>query len=120
MKDKIIDYLVNEGIEITISKDMKPDGYGVYYDLNTQMKSHAHLVFSEDRFKIYKRYDEVCISPIFTDQYMEIEDIIDFICWEVKDCMYGRDFMSDRWEKLLIKQNILTKNIQTTTIVSYS
>jgi len=118
MKDQIIDYLVNEGIEITISKDMKPDGYGVYYDLNTQMKSHAYLVFSEDIFKIYKRYDEVSTPPSYTDM-SNIEDVIDFICWEVKDCMYGRDFMSERWEKLLIKRNILTKNVQTTTTVIY-
>jgi hypothetical protein len=119
MKDQIIDYLVNEGVEITISKDMEPDGYGVYYDLNTAMKSHAHLVFSADRFKIYKRYGGVCTSPIFTDQYIEIEDVIDFICWEVKDCICGRDFMSERWEKLLIKRNILKKNVKTTTTVTY-
>lgn len=119
MKDQIIDYLVNEGIEITISKDMKPDGYGVYYDLNTQMKSNAHLVFSEDSFKIYKRYGEVVALPNYTDK-SDIEDVIDFICWEVKDCMHGRDFMSERWEKLLIKRNILTKNVQTTTTVTYS
>lgn len=116
MKDQIIDYLVNEGIEITISKDMKPDGYGVYYNLNTQMKSHAHLVFHDKYVKIYMRYGEHD-SVDFTNK--TIEEIIEDLCWVVKGCMFGRDFMSECWEKLLIKRNILTKNVQTTIAVTY-
>ena len=117
MKDQIIDYLVNEGIEITISKDMKPEGYGVYYDLNTQMKSHAHLVFHEKYVKVYMRYGEHDSVDI---EHQTIEEVVEDLCRIVKRCMCTRDFMSVRWEKLLIKRNILTKNVKTTTTVTYS
>lgn len=113
MKDKILEYFVDKGIEITIDKHKD---YGIYYDLNTGMKSHAHMVFLEDMLEIHKRYDT--IEYVSMDRHFD--DVIDQICWAVKDCMCGRDYLSSAWESILVKCGYLKKQVETTTKVSYS
>lgn len=111
MKDKIIEYFVEKGIEITIGKHKD---YGIYYDLNTQMKSHAHMVFKENCVHIYKRYGD--FSTIVTkidDTECYFDNVVDEICWEVKDCLHGRDFMNCAWEKVLVDGGYLKKHIET-------
>lgn len=102
----IIEYFVNKGIHITIDKS---EDYGIYYDLNTGMKSHAHMVFHANFIKIYMRYGEHNSVDI-TDK-SSLDEVIEEICYIVKGCMYGRDFLNGAWEKLLIEKDILTKHV---------
>lgn len=116
MKDQIIEYLVNKGIDITISKSKD---YGVYYDLNTGMKSHCHLVFKGDYIHIHKRYGDVTsIVTSMEDFEFQLDNIINEICWEVKDCLCGRDYMSSYWADLLVELGLLKKHVET--VVTYS
>lgn len=102
--EEIIGKLLDNGIEITLKKE---NGV-IKYDLNTGMKST--LIISEGSFgtiKCESRYDH----SSYADDYRDI-------LHEVKYCLHGRDFMNQHWEKLLLKEGLLTKTI--TTEVSYS
>lgn len=114
MKDQIIEYLVNKGIDITISKSKD---YGIYYDLNTGMKSHAHMVFvgMDDCIKIYMRYGEQDSVDLIDKT---LDEAIEDLCYIVKGCLHGRDFMSSNWADLLVELGILTKHVETK--VTYS
>lgn len=115
MKDKIIEYFVDKGIEITIDKH---EDYGIYYDLNTGMKSHCHLVFKGGYIRIHKRYGDVtAIITSMEDFEFQLDNIINEICWEVKDCLCGRDYMSSYWADLLVELGLLTKHVET--VVTY-
>ena len=103
--DNIIDYLLDNSISITISKDNK----GVrWYDLNTQMKSDLEIASFEDQLHFKGRYS----SGTFDDLHE--------LLYKVKDCMCGRDFASCSWIDLLVKHNVI--NIKTTvkTTTTYS
>lgn len=100
----VIDKLLDEGIEITLKKE---NGI-IKYDLNTGMKSG--MIISDggyDTIRCEGRYERDTI----VDTYRAV-------LWEVKLCLCGRDFMNYYWEKLLIKEGLLTKTI--TTQVSYA
>lgn len=99
---EFIERLVNEGIEITLKMDKK---FGLYFDLDTQAKSHLHLYKTEDGWLARCRYWE--------DQ---IEDF-DGILSNVHRCLYGRDFMNQKWLDLLVKEGYLERVVQTS--VSY-
>lgn len=108
----IIEYFVNKDIHIAIDKS---EEYGTYYDLNTGMKSHAHVVFLEDMLEIHKRYDTI----EYVSMNRHFDDVIDQICWAVKDCLCGRDYLSSAWESILVDGGYLKKQVETTTKVSY-
>jgi len=98
--DSIIDYLLDNSISITLSKDSK----GVrWYDLNTQMKSDLKITFFGNEMHFEGRYN----SGTFDD----LQELL----YKVKDCMCGRDFASCFWIDLLVKQNVLVKTTVTTT-----
>jgi hypothetical protein len=99
----LITKLVEEGIEITIDKDMYGGPVGIYYDLNTGMKSHCYLTDADGTIKAYTRYDKV----------HEVEDYGDLL-YIVKDCMHGRNYLAGAWLKLLVKEDML-KVVTTTT-----
>jgi hypothetical protein len=50
----LINLLINEGIEITIADSPR----GVYLDLSTDMKSHAHMYYEQGCYVVECRYDE--------------------------------------------------------------
>lgn len=113
MKDKIIEYFVDKGIEITIGKH---EDYGIYYDLNTGMKSHAHMVFvgMDDYIKVYMRYGEHDSVDLMNKT---LEESIEDLCHIIKGCLHGRDFISSNWADLLVELGLLTKHVET--VVTY-
>jgi|GEM_PF-5218105 len=103
MIPKIIEELVMGGIEITIEKH---DDSNYRYNLNTGTKSHLHLVpLGDNKFKAFMRYDkeEELVDPTMED-----------LCWLVKDCMYGRDFVNSWWATIMEKYEVLEKVVTTT------
>ena len=113
MKDKIIEYFVDKGIEITIDKH---EDYWIYYDLNTGMKSHAHMVFvgMDDYIKVYMRYGEHDSVDLINKT---LEESIEDLCHIGKGCLHGRDFISSNWADLLVELGLLTKHVET--VVTY-
>ena len=103
--DSIIDYLLDNNISITLSKDSK----GVrWYDLNTQMKSDLKIAFFDDQQHFEGRYN----NGTFDD----LQELL----FEVKDCMCGRDFASCEWIDLLVKLKVLVVKTTVTTKTTYS
>jgi len=90
MKNKllqeIIEHLLEVGIEITIKRENSI----TIYDLNTEMKSHIHLVVRGDVVIALCRYG-------MEFEIESVEDIVD-VAWQA---MCGRDFMSEAWEAYL-------------------
>ena len=102
--DCIIDYLLDNNIGITLSKDTKGTRW---YDLNTQMKSGLKIALFEGKMHFEGRYN----SGTFDD----LQELL----YKVKDCMCGRDFGSCFWIDLLVKQGVLSvKTTVTTTTYS--
>lgn len=108
-----IELIAKKGIEVTISYD---DSQGVLFDLNTQMKSGAKLSISGDSVKVFMRYGNI---DGFDLNSGDLEGSFVDLCWIVKSCMHGRDFMSCAWEKCLVDAGVLKKNVKTTIEVSY-
>lgn len=69
----------------------------VYYDLNTGMKSHAHMYIFEDHIVIHRRYGET--STIELDQ--SFEEIWSDIISAIEKCAHGREYVSYGWARLL-------------------
>jgi len=102
--DSIIDYLLDNSISITLSKDSK----GVrWYDLNTQMKSDLKVSYQCGELCYEGRYNIKGTCPNLTD-----------LLWQLKECMCGRDFANPEMIRLLVKNGMLTVNTTTTTTYS--
>ena len=85
--DSIIDRLLDEGICITMEKD---EGV-VWFDLNTNMKSHLHISKGENGCHNYRaRYD-------LTGEFETFDELVE----RASDCMCGRDYAHPAWAKLL-------------------
>lgn len=109
MMHPLVEYLVKKGILVTIGFEQE---MGVFFDLNTEMKSGTKLVFVENGYTIHTRYDKPEFVAVDKDN---LSDAFNDLCWRVKDCMCGRDFMSERWEKVLLEEGVLKKEVTTTT-----
>lgn len=97
MKDQILEYYLDKGIEITMRKMEKDNESFTIYDLNTRMKSHAYLRFMTGEIKVYMRYGDVDVIDLNQD----LEEIVRDITSSVRGCVQGRDYMDDSWHKLL-------------------
>jgi hypothetical protein len=97
--DQIIDRLLDEGIEIRLSKK---EGLR-WYDLDTGMKSG--LLIAEESEGVY-RYQGRYFDGLFKDY----GDLLR----EVKECRCGRDYANSKWLDLLTAEGLLTKVTQTT------
>lgn len=104
---EIIDKLLDNKIEITLSRR---DGKTIY-DLNLQAKSHLHLYFNESDSEIHYegRYDDKGI----VDDYRDVLHV-------AKDYYNYRGFASSLWMDLFVKEGMLTKKVETKTVVSYT
>lgn len=91
----IVMELAKHGIE-PILKFM--DGE-VYYDLNTQTKSHLSL-FTDGTLRGRYAYE----SKI--DLHKEMSDIIYDLCVEFENATYGRDFWNEAWYELCKKNDV--------------
>ena len=103
---EIIDKLLDNGIEITLTRR---NGKTVY-DLNLQAKSHLHLYFDESGAEIHYegRYDDKGL----VDDYRDVLHV-------AKDYYNYRGFASGLWMNLFVKEGMLTKKVETKTTVSY-
>lgn len=109
--NEIIRALIENGIkDITVNLD-EEDGV-VYYNLNTQAKSH--LLLRED-YVLKGRYDyESKLDP-----EQDIDEILRDLFWEFRRCIHGRDFYSADWMELGVKLGCVEKKVTTTTHVTY-
>ena len=92
----ILDHLLDEGIEVTLHKK---DGI-VWYDLNTQAKSHLWISPSIGSIKYLDRYEGGTIECSYLG-----------VLLLAKDCMYGRNYMSQKWIDLLLKESVLKRKV---------
>jgi len=83
--DAIIDKLLDEGIQVTLSK---VDDIRVY-DLNTGMKSGLAIHFVDDQAVWNGRYEA-------SGNFESYDDLL----YVVRDCRYGRPFADAAWERL--------------------
>ncbi len=84
--DDLIQTIIDHGVRVSVYKrDDK-----VVFDLNTEAKSHLHLVNDGNKWYAETRYN----NP------SEIFDFNSVLC-EVYGCMYGRPYISDTWRRIL-------------------
>lgn len=86
MPQALIEIMLKEGLTFSISQNT----CGVYLDLNTGMKSHAHLYYEEDKYILRMRYENEAT----------VETLGDIAYW-IRDCMQGRDFMNGAWASVV-------------------
>lgn len=108
--NEIIRALVENGIKgVTVNLDK--DGI-LYYDLNTQAKSHLYL---REDFVLKGRYAyESKLNP-----EQDMDEILRDLFWEFRECMHGRDFYSADWMELGVKLGCVEKKVTTITHVTY-
>ena len=87
-------YLAEQNISVTLCFHSETKQY--YWDLNTQAKSDLHLY--ED-LTLKGRYGY--ISKLENET---LEENIQSLCWEFKDCLHGRDYGSCAWFELCKKK----------------
>lgn len=109
MLHSLVEHIVKKGIPVTIGFEKE---MGVFFDINTEMKSGAKLVFVENGYTIHTRYDKPEFVAVDKDN---LDDAFSDLCWRVKDCMCGRDFLSEHWERVLLEGNYLKKEVTTKT-----
>jgi hypothetical protein len=90
--NEIIERLLDEGIEIVMSKE---DGT-VWYNLNTMMKSELLIAEKGDNYIYKARYGK---AGEF-ETYRELLRL-------ATNCMHGRDFANHHWIALLVKEGYL-------------
>jgi len=112
-KEELIMLLVANDIEITITKNSK---YGIYYDLNTEMKSNAYAVFEPEQILIYTRSSD---DPEVISLKQSLDEVVDALCEIIKDCLWGRDFGKKEWLDFLVKRGVLEKEVKTKKTVRY-
>lgn len=112
MLHPLIECVVKKGIPVTVCFEQE---MGLFFDLNTEMKSGAKLVFSEGGYTIHTRYNKPEFVAVDKDN---LDGAFNDLCWRVKDCMCNRDFLSNHWEKVLLEEDVLKKEVITS--VKYS
>lgn len=105
MLHPLIEHVVKKGIPVNIEFDPEK---GVLFNLNTNMSSDAHLSFHGNGYTIYKRYNESVFVEFDED---DINHSFRCLCHEIKECMHGRDFLSHYWEKVLLEEEVLKKEV---------
>lgn len=113
-KEELINLLVVNDIEITIRNN---GTYGIYYDLNTGMKSHAYVVFEPEKILIYTRGSD---EPEVISLMHSLDEVVDALCEIIKDCMWGRNSGNEVWMEFLVKKGVLEKEVKTHTTIKYT
>ena len=80
---KLINLLMNECIDVTISNSTR----GIYLDLSTDMKSHAHMFYEDGCYVVACRYNEEFTVKTFEDLHQVITN-----CYT--------NFMNPNWKRL--------------------
>lgn len=115
MSDKftcIIKAIMGEISNISLIKD--GDG-NIGLDLNTMMKSHAHLFIIGDKIVLNGRYETV--KEVSTNK--STEEIMYDICLFVRECLCGRDFWNDEWMTALESRGLVKVQVKTSKTYSY-
>jgi hypothetical protein len=86
--DEMLTKLLDNGIEITMSKEK--DNNFIWYNLNTEMKSHLNIAFDGEKCIFRGRYDN-------TGKITSYNDLLE----EVANCQQGRDFGNSAWLEIL-------------------
>jgi len=86
MPKKMIEIMLKEGLTFSISQSE----LGVYLDLNTGMKSYAHLYYENSKYVLRMRYEEEA----------EVDTLHDIGYW-VRNCLCGIDFMNGAWASVV-------------------
>ena len=98
----LIQEIVKNGIEVSLRMR---DEDTIVFDVNTGAKSGLELSYDGDnKWTAYMRYNEV--------EKLEDPDITE-ICWLVKHCMHGRDYVHIRWVDLMVEHGVLQKIVET-------
>lgn len=100
----IISLVLDNGGNVELSKQ---DGK-IVYDLCTDMKSRLVVWPDGDVVQWEGRYER-------SGTIEDVEDLLRV----AKDCMCGRDYLHQAWEKILVDNGYLRKVVTTTTFVSY-
>lgn len=92
--EKIVWWLVMNGIEVKLAAVDSPNVTGLGYDLNLQAKSSIVLYIDESVPGISwkSRYNTGVFEPL-SDQ----NDLM----WQVLRCMCGRDYICPKWGEIL-------------------
>ena len=89
-----LEFLTRAGIDVTIKYNQEKKTW--YADLNTGAKSHMHLYDDGGRnIIIEKRYNEK--DEFYYEFDDQIEDILDFYCYNFVSCIKGRSFGNENW-----------------------
>lgn len=96
--------VVDFGVEINLESDVENK---LYFNLNTQAKSHMHLYIEEDKLVVKKRYNEE--DSLTLDETVSVEEIISWLAYNYTTCIHGRSFGSEAWDKLCAKYDITVK-----------
>lgn len=92
MPKPLIALMLKEGLTFSIARGADVDG--IYLDLNTGMKSHAHLYYENDKYILRMRYGTEGV----------VETLGDVAYW-IHDCMQGRDFMNGAWDSVVANRS---------------
>lgn len=92
--ERIVWWLVMNGIEVKLTAVMSPNAAGIGYDLNLQAKSSIVLYIDESVPGItwVSRYNTGVFGPS-SDQ--------NELMWQVLHCMCGRDYICPKWKAIL-------------------
>lgn len=113
MTQNIISFILDKKIEISIKKDQESEE--IYFDLNTQAKSWLHLYPNNDNsFTVRGRYGYETTISYNNSEEDDFNRVFKELCYEIKHCLHGRDFMNTDWIETLVEQNVLTRTIQVT------
>lgn len=88
MPKQLIELMLKEGLTFSITEGA--DAQGIYLDLNTEMKSHAHLYYEDNKYILRMRYGNERV----------VETLGDVSYW-IRNCMQGRCFMNGAWASVL-------------------
>ena len=98
--EKIVWWLVMNGIEVKLMAVDSPNVTGLGYDLNLQAKSSIVLYIDESVPGISwkSRYDTGVFEPT-SDQ--------NELMWQVLRCMYGRYYICPKWREILKMHGVI-------------
>lgn len=104
----LVNYLLDKGIQLSLTKN----DLSVGIDINTGAKSGCVLVPSEEGSELiaHMRYGDKATI----DLQQEVDDVVEDLCYLVKSCMQGRDYVDSNWLELMVEKGVIKKVVKTT------
>lgn len=79
---------------ITLSVEYDKDRDQIFYNLNTEAKSHLYL-YDDGTLRGRYKYETVL------DLNRDLEDLITELCLEFKKCLHGRNYYNSFWKEFI-------------------